>query len=94
MPNFSWYFNVQETGKKDKTYNFVATVGDTGLYECKAFNEIGNASIKITLIVHSPPMIYEDADDVIKARSLDGIELNCEADGYPEVSFHIFLSII
>ncbi|XP_067317346.1 carcinoembryonic antigen-related cell adhesion molecule 5-like isoform X2 [Anolis sagrei] len=79
-PQFRWFFNNSETKETKPTYSIIsATLEDTGVYRCQAFNPTTNttASANVTMQIKKPD--DTGGDTGLSGGAIAGIVIGCLA---------------
>ncbi|XP_067317300.1 carcinoembryonic antigen-related cell adhesion molecule 5-like [Anolis sagrei] len=79
-PQFRWFFNNSETKETKPTYNIIsATLEDTGVYRCQAFNPKTNITISVNVTMQIKKPDDTGGDTGLSGGAIAGIVIGCLA---------------
>ncbi|XP_077287306.1 hemicentin-1-like [Arctopsyche grandis] len=91
VPEVNWVLNDEVLNPSerlqldlDNSLRFVANLTDSGIYQCEAFNRVGNSSQEYLVVVFVPPTIYPEENEMIRITPGSPAVLDCHAVGFPE----------
>lgn len=99
-PTISWSINGRflqsddrtEISENNQTLSLQALITDSGVYACTASNPHGKTETDFTVVVLGVPQIIIPNDEQREKKVGEGIEVSCDATGFPQVSEFNFKS--